>query len=170
MTPEDFIISVYCAIDDFLHKLFGSRRLRLSGIGVITGISVTAANVDEREALWDFAASAPGLWIGDKGYLSASLRQELLESCGVRLETPLRSNMLDSRPVSTFRLLVATRRLVETVIGQLTEQFHIEKVRARDLWHLTDRFSRKIFAHTIGICLNCQLGRSPLQFEGLLQP
>ncbi|MBF0139307.1 MAG: hypothetical protein HQL74_03390 [Magnetococcales bacterium] len=131
---------------------------------------MTAANVDERDAPWDFAASAPGLWIGDKEYLRASLRQELLESCGVRFEIPLRSNMLDSRQVSTVRLLVTTRLLVETVIGQWTEQFHIEKVRARDLWHLTNRFSRIFLKLAIGICLNLQLGSSPLQFEGLLQP
>jgi hypothetical protein len=38
-------------------------------------------------------------------------------------------------------ILMKARRLVETVIGQLTERFHIEKVRARDTWHLTNRFT-----------------------------
>jgi len=41
-----------------------------------------------------------------------------------------------------------TRRLIETVIGQLTERFHIEKVRARDTWHQCSRFWRKLLAHT----------------------
>ncbi|EKF05809.1 hypothetical protein FDUTEX481_00667 [Tolypothrix sp. PCC 7601] len=36
------------------------------------------------------------------------------------------------------------RRLIETVIGQLVERFHIEKIRARDMWHLTSRLNRKI--------------------------
>lgn len=61
-----------------------------------------------------------------------------------------------------------TRRLIETVIGQLSDQFHIEKVRARDLWHLTSRVARKVLAHTVGVFLNRQLGRAPLQFEGLI--
>lgn len=30
--------------------------------------------------------------------------------------------------------------LMKCLIGQLSQQFHIEKVRARDLWHLTIRF------------------------------
>ena len=40
---------------------------------------------------------------------------------------------------------------VPTVVGQLTERFKQEKVRARDLWHLTNRVTRKIMAHTIGV-------------------
>ncbi|MCK4983476.1 MAG: hypothetical protein KAS17_11165 [Victivallaceae bacterium] len=37
---------------------------------------------------------------------------------------------------------------METVIGQLNERFNIEKVRARDMWHLTVRIGRKLLAHT----------------------
>ncbi len=47
-------------------------------------------------------------------------------------------------------------------------RLHIEKVRARDLWHLTSRISRKILAYTIGIFLDRMLVRAPLQFEGLI--
>jgi hypothetical protein len=61
-----------------------------------------------------------------------------------------------------------TRRRAETVIGQLTEQFHFEKTRARDVWHLTSRIARKVLAHTLGIFMNRQVGRSDLQFEGLI--
>lgn len=61
--------------------------------------------------------------------------------------------------------LVKDRRLVETVIGQLTERFHIEKVRARDTWHLINRFIRKCLAHTLGVFLNYRLGNQPLHFE-----
>jgi len=60
------------------------------------------------------------------------------------------------------------RRLVETVIGQLAMQFHFEKIRARDAWHLTSRIARKVLAHTLGIFMNRQIGRSDLQFEGLI--
>ncbi|ETX03337.1 MAG: hypothetical protein ETSY2_33760 [Candidatus Entotheonella gemina] len=61
-----------------------------------------------------------------------------------------------------------TRRLVETVIGQLSDHFQIEKVRARDVWHLTSRVARKVLAHTVAVFLNRQLGRAPLQFEVLI--
>ncbi len=62
-----------------------------------------------------------------------------------------------------------TRRLIETVISQLSEHFHIEKVRARDLWHLTNRFVRKILAHTIGVFLNKLLGYPPLHLAELVE-
>jgi hypothetical protein len=47
--------------------------------------------------------------------------------------------------------------LVETVIGQLTERFHIERIRARNLWHLANRVIRKLLAHTVKLgILTCQ--------------
>lgn len=76
--------------------------------------------------------------------------------------------MSDTRDPACVDYLVKTRRLVETVIGQLTDHLHIAKVRARDLWHWTSRINRKILAHTIGIYLNRMLGKAPLQFDGLL--
>ena len=60
-----------------------------------------------------------------------------------------------------------TRRLIERVIGQLSQQFNIEKIRARDRWHLTNRIGRKVLAHTVGIMINKLLGYPPLQFERL---
>ena len=76
--------------------------------------------------------------------------------------------MADSRAPWIIPQLTRTRRLVETVIGQLTEQFHFEKIRARDGWHLTSRIARKILAHTLGIFMNRQIARSDLQFESLI--
>ncbi len=76
--------------------------------------------------------------------------------------------MKDDRDPAFVAQLMKTRRLVETVIGQLSDHFHIEKVWARDLWHLTSRVARKVLAHTVGIFLNRQWGRAPLQFEGLI--
>jgi hypothetical protein len=86
------------------------------------------------------------LLIGDKGYLRPLLKQELLEQ-GVELQMPLRRNMQDTRPKAFVKSLMSARRLVELVIGQLAGQFHIEKVRARDLWHLTNRFVRNLLSH-----------------------
>ena len=51
------------------------------------------------------------------------------------------------------------RRRVETVIGQLTGPFHFEKIRARDVWHLTSRIARKVLAHTLGM-IDAAVGKS----------
>ena len=64
--------------------------------------------------------------------------------------------------------MVGTRRLIETVIGQLAERFHIEKIRARDMWHEASRFWRKLLAHTVCVKLSIDEGHEPLQFERLI--
>lgn len=135
--------------------------------GVIANITVTAANIDERESLWDITENIKGMVIADKGLIGADYQQEQ-KLAGIDLQTPKRSNMADHRGKKFNSWLVSTRRLVETVIGQLAAQFHIEKIWARDLWHLTNRIIRKILAHTIGIVVNKILGNPPLQFVQLL--
>ena len=134
---------------------------------VITGMTVTPASGDEREALWDLVAGIRGLLIGDKGDLGAFLKAELT-TLGIDLQTPLRANMTDPRDPQAVRRLTRTRRRVETVIGQLAQPFPLEKVWARDLWHLTSRIARKVFAHPFGLFVNRSLGRPDLQFEGLV--
>ncbi|MBD1944577.1 hypothetical protein H6F50_19815 [Coleofasciculus sp. FACHB-712] len=95
--------------------------------------------------------------------MSAPLQAEL-QPLGIELETALRSNMHDTRDPAWLALLKRLRRLVETVIGQLVERFSIEKVWARDLWHLTSRLNRKLLAHTVCRWLN-RHSLDPLQFE-----
>ena len=76
--------------------------------------------------------------------------------------------MEEIRSPSYLKLMKNQRRLVETVIGQLSERFNIEKIRARNNLRLGMRFMRKILAHTIGMFLNKELGRPILQLEGLV--
>jgi hypothetical protein len=94
--------------------------------------------------------------------------QAELRRYGVNLQTALGENMQDERPKEQVRILKRTRRLVETVIGQLSERFHIEKVRARDQWHQTSRIARKLLSHTVSMFLNLLHGREALQFDGLV--
>jgi len=147
---------------------FGFHGLiSISFNGVISGISVTPANVDERDALWDVIEHWEGLLLGDKGFIRPVLKQDLAKM-GLDLQTPVRKNMTDNRPKSFVKQVMSKRRLVETVIGQLAERFEIEKTKARDLWHLTNRIFRKILSHTISIFINKMLENPPLQFA-LLQ-
>lgn len=157
----------YCASKGETYKGFHGHVM-VDYSGTITGLIFTSATTDERVAMLDLVAGIRGLLIGDKGYISQEAKAYLQDHYAIALETPLRSNMPDDRDPHFVTQLMKTRRLVETVIGQLSDQFHIEKVRARDLWHLTSRVARKVLAHTIGVCLNRQLGRAPLQLEGLI--
>ena len=115
----------------------------------------------------EVTSSIKGLVIGDKGFIGAPLKNRLTEQ-GINLETPLKKNMQDNRPAGFVSCLKLLRRKIETVIGQLTGRFHIAKVWAHDGWHAIGRISRKLLAHTVGTFLNRQLGRSLIQFEGLI--
>lgn len=156
----------YCAAKgQYYYGLHGHLLITLNG--VITACTVTSATGDEREALWELTEGFQGMVIGDKGYLGACLQAELA-SVGINLQTPLRANMRDPRPSWAVRQLTRIRRRVETVISQLTTQFHFEKIWARDAWHLTHRITRKILAHTLGLFINQQIGRSNLQLQSLI--
>ncbi len=148
----------YCAAKKQIYYGFHGHLL-ISATGVITGFSLTPANGSEREALWDMVQMIHGLIIGDKGYVSAAFQHEL-QQVGIELETALRSNMHQERHPVWVALLKRVRRLIETVISQLVERFSIEKVWARDRWHLTSRINRKLLAHTVCRWLN-QLQQRP---------
>lgn len=143
-------------------------QILIGSSGTITSFTLTPANIDERESLWDLTPSIQGLLIGDKGYISQPLKEQLAIQ-HIDLQTPLRSNMPDSRPNEFVQQLISTRRLVETVIGQLTERFNFQKVWAQDLWHLTNRIIRKLLSHSIAVFLNRSLGRDNLHFDWLIQ-
>lgn len=142
--------------------------ITISFEGVISAATLTSANVDERDALWEVTERIKGLLIGDKGFIRPILKQELT-TVGIDLQTPLLQSMKDERPKSFVKQLMSKRRLVETVIGQLAERFEIEKTKARDVWHLTNRITRKILSHTMCVFLNKMFGNPPLQFALLLE-
>jgi hypothetical protein len=159
----------YCAFKGETYYGFKGNVL-INSEGVITHVTATAANIDERDSLWELLDGVQGLLIADKGLIGADYQNELRQFAHVNLQTAVRSNMKETRSEAFVKWLKSTRRLVETVIGQLTERFHIEKVRARKLWYLTNRIARKVLAHTICVFINKQNGNPPLQFELLIKP
>jgi hypothetical protein len=157
----------YCASKS--ESYYGFKgNLMINSEGVVSGITVTAANVDERESLWDIIDNIDGLILADKGLIGEDYQRQLAVHANVNLQTPMRDNMNDTRGKDAGSWLVSTRRLVETVIGQLSDQFHIQKVKARDIWHLTSRIARKILAHTVAVFVNKMLGNKPLQLEKVI--
>lgn len=142
--------------------------LLISLTGITTAFTVTAANIDERDALPELTDDIWGLLIADKGLIRPELK-EYLRKNGVDLQTPLRDNMKDSRSKTCVKRLMRVRRRVETVISQLTERFQIERIKAKKLWHFLRRVTRKILAHTIAFAINQKINPAdPLQFENLV--
>jgi hypothetical protein len=135
--------------------------------GVVVGITLTAANVDERDSAYDILQAIERVLLGDKGCLRPQLKADRA-ALGIDLQTPLRKNMAERRPRWWLRLLRRLRRRIETVISQLEQRFGLAKTRTRDVWHLTNQVSRKILAHTLGVWLNIQQGREPLERDSLV--
>lgn len=99
--------------------------------------------------------------LGDTAYRSKRLNASLSET--IELETPPRSDEA-TWPIQRIQV----RRRVETVISQLCERFNAKRVWARDRWHLTVRWMRKVCSHTMGMLMCYRHGHSPLQFAELL--
>jgi hypothetical protein len=156
----------YCATKKEVYYGFHGH-LVINSIGVISGATFTAANIDERGICPEILERLQGLVVGDKGYIRPELKESLAED-GLYLETPLRDNMKEERSNSFLKWMKSKRRLIETVIGQLAERFHIEKIRARDIWHQYSRFWRKLLAHTVCLKINLSIGNDPLQFDSLI--
>ena len=107
--------------------------------------------------------------LGDKGYISGPLRDELLETENTCLRFPtLRSNQKQQYPEDFRKLQVRVRRRIETTIGQLTEQFGVARVRARTQWGLCTRMSHKFGACLLGAFLNHSLGRPLMKLKDIV--
>ena len=115
----------------------------------------------------NFIEGKTGFVGADKGYLSSELKDETKQS-HINLQTPYRSNMKDDRSPQFLKWLKNSRRMIETVIGQLTERFNMEIVRTKNLFHQSNRFIRKILSHNFCCLLNQQIQHPITQFAGLI--
>jgi hypothetical protein len=157
----------YCAAKD--DKYFGFKgHLIITPDGQAVNFALAAANIDERDVLPGLAQGLSGNMIGDKGLIRPELTADL-EKQGLRMHTPLRKNMQDSRPKSFVYQLMNIRRRVETTIGQLVERFKIQAIRAKDMWHLMTKALRIVISHSICFIINKTINPDkPLQLENIL--
>lgn len=153
--------------------IYGYRlHLLITLGGAIIDFELTSANADDRDAARDLLPAHPELTvIGDKGYISAELAQTLWECYRIRLLTLPRANQHVQLPAELRRLLNQVRQIIETVNGQLTEQFQIETNHASSFWGLCARLYTKLTAHTMCVYLNRLLGNPDwLQIKALAFP
>jgi len=109
--------------------------------------------------------------VGDKAYISAAVAARLLLDLAIRLLTLPRRNQKLQLPAAVSALFNAVRQIIETVNGQLTEQFHIESNHAHTFDGLCARLYTKLTAHTLSIYINRLLGNANfLQIKSLAFP
>lgn len=156
----------------FGETFFGYRlHLKINSSGMIRKFILAPASEHDITYAESLIENDRNCWIlGDKGYRSKPLHKKLWEQCSIYLHTSIRRNEKSSSnlPKNIIHKLTGIRRLIETVNGQLEEQFSIKKTTARDLWHLINRIIRKILSHTLCVFLNLSLNRNPLNIKGIV--
>jgi Transposase DDE domain len=100
--------------------------------GQLLACRLTAANVDDRVPVPQLTQWLWRKLFGDKGYLSQSLTDPLLQR-GVHLLTPLKSKMKNRLILLAHKLLLRKRSIVETIIDQLKNISQIEHSRHRSM-------------------------------------
>lgn len=109
--------------------------------------------------------------IGDKAYISAAEAARLWEEQRIVLRTLPRKNQAVQPTAAERRALNGSRQIIETVNGQLADQFQIETNHAHTFWGLCTRLWTKLTAHTLCIYINRLLGIDDfLQIKALAFP
>ena len=153
--------------------IFGYKlHLLVTMGGLILDFVLVPANETDLKAGLDLLFEHTDLnVIGDKAYISAEIAQELWDNNRVRLQTLPRKNQKAQLPKPIRRLVNAVRQMIETVNGQLSDQFNIERNHAHTFWGLCARLYTKLTAHTLCIFINRLLGKSDfLQIKKLAFP
>lgn len=127
--------------------------------GYITDIELTAANVDDREVLWELLPNNyQSTVLADKGYTGDRLSADIQTEKGITLLALKRNNSKKPYPKALRNWISKHRRRIETSFSQLVEQFHINEVLANSLDGLKARIQSKILGHNIAYFMNKCLG------------
>jgi len=140
---------------------FGYRlHLLITMSGLILDFELTPAHCCDLEAGFELLNEHTDLEVlGDKAYISAAKAQELWQKNRIALRTVPRLNQKEQVSPAFQHLHNAFRQLIETVNGQLSGQFAIEKNYAHTFWGLCTRLFSKLTAHTLCIYINRLLGK-----------
>lgn len=142
--------------------------LRIARSGMITHCPLLPARPHDIRLLDDLVEGFAGLVPADKGFIDAFRQAVLADRHGVVVVTAPRKGMTTSHSPTVLTLCARLRKGVETVGAHLTERFAVARIRVHDLWHFQHRVIRKVLAHTVGVFLNLQLRRPPLDLDGLV--
>jgi len=145
---------------------YGLRvHVRLCWPGVIVTTSVAPADIHDTIVAEELLDGVSGWALGDRNYWKPDLMQALKQQ-GLDLMAPFKSAKRQKFHYPHW--LMEKRYRIETVYVKLVDRYHAKKVWARDIWHLTSRWFRKILSHTIAVLFCQQFGLSPLRFSELL--
>lgn len=163
----------YGKVSSKKETIFGYKlHLLMTLGGLILDFELAPANATDLDVGVELLEEHSDLDVlGDKGYISAEKAGQLWSKNRLRLRTIPRRNQ--KKQLSTYwkKVYNAMRQIIETVNGQLSEQFNIEKNHAHTFWGLCTRLYSKLTAHTLCIYINRLLGKPDfLQIKALAFP
>ena len=165
--------ATYGKVSSRKETIFGYKlHLLITMGGLILDFEMAPANATDLQVGFELLCEHTDLNVlGDKGYISAEKAAELWLNNRVRLQTLPRRNQKPQLPQAARRLFNSIRQIIETVNGQLSEQFNIETNHAHSFWGLCTRLYTKLAAHTLCTYINRLLGKPDfLQIKALAFP
>ena len=146
----------YGRVESRKQTIFGYKlHLLVTASGVIVDFELAAASATDLSVGYELLSEHQNKQvIGDKAYISTQIKEQLAQVNRIDLITIPRRNQKQQISRETKRWINQIRQIVETVNGQLSEQFHIKKNHAHTFWGLCTRLYSKLTAHTLCIYLN----------------
>ncbi len=146
----------YGRVESRKQTIFGYKlHLLVTASGVIVDFELASASATDLSVGYQLLSRHQNKQvIGDKAYISTQVKDQLAQLNRIDLITLPRRNQKQLISRETKRWINEIRQMVETVNGQLSEQFHIKKNHAHSFWGLCTRLYSKLTAHTLCIYLN----------------
>lgn len=147
-------------IESRKETIFGYKlHLLITMGGLILDFELAPASASDGPVGFELLSEHTDLTVvGDKAYIQAKQAAELWQQNRIRLLTLARRNQKQQPTKDAKQRINSIRQLIETVNGQLSEQFNIERNHAYSFWGLCTRLYSKLTAHTLCIYINRLLG------------
>jgi hypothetical protein len=163
----------YGRVESMKQTIFGYKlHLLVTAKGVIVDFELAPASKTDLSVGYELLSGHQDKQvIGDKAYISTQIKEQLAQVNRIELITVPRRNQKQQISRQTKRWINQIRQIVETVNGQLSQQFHIQNNHAHSFWGVCTRLYAKLTAHTLCIYLN-QLSKKEafLQIKELAFP
>ena len=163
----------YGRVESKKQTIFGYKlHLLVTASGVIVDFELAPASANDLWVGYELLCGHQDKQvIGDKAYINTQIKDQLAQLNRIDLITIPRRNQKQQISRQTKRWINQIRQIVETVNGQLSQQFHIQNNHAHSFWGVYTRLYAKLTAHTLCIYLN-QLSKKEafLQIKELAFP
>lgn len=140
--------------------------------GIIVRANLCGANVHDLHLAERLMEGMGRGWVlADRNYWSPMVAEQLHDYEGgptLMARFKRKGETEKERALVWPRWLSAKRQKIESVFSQLVSRFNMKVVRARDAWHFSSRFLRKVLSHTMAVVFCRREGVPPTRFWELL--